>query len=516
MSNDPADPQPNTFGYEGSPGFSPAFWAMVVVTGAGARLGGGLLMKLLRAAQHLAWSYQSGDFLTAVSKTTMQRRVGVLLFAGVMVAVSRRVFRRLTGGHGGELSAAIWFRSGDIPFFHTVGRSVVSILTVAFGAAVGREAAPKQFGGALASALAKWVKLSSSQRRLLVACGAGAGIAAVYNVPLGGAIFALEVLLGELSLSLVLPALATSLIAVAVSWIFLPNQPTYFFPIYPFSWIALAGAAILGLLAGLVSIFYIKAISWADERTPKGKWIYITPIVVFAILGVAAIAYPQLLGNGKNVVQLAFLDQLSLPLLAILVVPRTLATVACLAGGTPGGLFTPTMTVGALVGGLWGHLWNQILPGEPAAAYAIFGAGAVLAATTKGPLSSLVFIFELTDHVTALAVPLILAIAVATLVARHFDPRSIYSVRIHTGKAAAREMQHEQVISAAAPYAEVLKRLLPLTGRNLPLYVVDEDGELVGEITADRAANAEAFARPLEAASADDLATPVKACPSFL
>jgi H+/Cl- antiporter ClcA len=516
MSDKETDPQPNIFGYEGSFGFAPAFWGWLLLTGIGTGLAGGGLMKLLRAAAHLAWSYDSGDFLTAVSKTSAEHRVAVLLIAGFIVAASRRVFRRMTGGHAGEISSAIWFRSGDMPFFRTICSGIISIICVALGAAVGREAAPKQIGGALASSFAKFGKLSSAQRRLLVACGAGAGLAAVYNVPLGGPLFALEVLLGELSLSLVIPALATSLIAVAVSWTLLPNEPTYSFPVYPLANIALAGAMVLGLVAGVASIFYVKAIAWADLRKPKGVWVILAPLLVFAVLGIAAIRYPQLLSNGKDVVQLAFVDQLGLPLLAVLIVPRALATIGCLVCGTPGGLLTPTLTIGALIGGLFGHVWNQILPGEQAAAYAIFGAGAVLAATTKGPLSSLVLMFELTDHVTNLVVPLMLAIAVATLLVRHFEIRSIYSARIHLGKAAAEEMKHEQVISSAAPYAEVLKRLLPLASKNLPLYVVDQDGKLIGEISAERAAEAEKFARPLEAASADDLATPAISRPTWL
>jgi H+/Cl- antiporter ClcA len=470
-------------------------------------------MELLRATEHLAWHYASGDFLSAVAQCSAEHRVAVLLLAGLLVGVSRVVFNRLTGGHAGEIAAAIWFRSGDMPFFNTLGRAVVSIVTVALGAAVGREAAPKQAGGALASALAKLSKLSTTQRRLLVACGTGAGMAAAYNVPLGGAIFALEVLLGQISLSLVLPALAASLISVAVSWIFLPNQPTYSFPVYPLSISALAGGLLLGLLAGLASNFYVAAIAWADMRKPKGKWIILTPVFVFAGLGIASIAWPQLLGNGKDIVQQTFLDQVGFPLLAILVVGRMAATVGCLGAGTPGGLFTPTITVGALLGGLFGHFWNQVFPGESIAAYAIFGAGAVLAATTKGPLSALVMMFELTDHVTSLAVALILVIVVATVVARQFDPRSIYSARVHLGKSAANEMKHERVISSATHYTEVLKRLMLLRGRDRSLYVVDENGRLIGQISEERAAKAENFARPLEAASADDLAMPVVSKP---
>lgn len=516
MTGSQSDVQPNIFGYEGSFGFSPKFWGLLVLTGIGAGIAGGLLMVLLRAAQHFAWSYTSGDFLTAVMHSTSARRVGVVLLAGIMVAIVRPILQRGTGGHAGEVAAAIWFRSGEMPFWKTMAKSVVSILAVALGAAVGRESAPKQAGGAIGNLLAKVASLPSSQKRLLVACGAGAGMAAVYNVPLGGALFALEVLLGHLSLSLVLPAVASSLLAVAVSWLFLPNQPTYFFPTYSLSLSALGGAMLLGALAGGASVAYVKAIAWADSRKPKGKWILIAPVLVFAALGWAAIPFPQLLGNGKDVVQLTFLDQLPFSLLAILLVPRALATTACIASGTPGGLFTPTITVGALFGGIFGHLWNTICPGEATAAYAIFGAGAVLAAATKGPISALVLIFELTNHVTSLAVPLMLGICVATLIAKHFDARSIYSARIHSGKAVAAEMKDERVISAAVPYPEVLKRLLALGPNPPPLYVVDEAGDLVGEIRVEHAARADQFARPLETACADDLALPAKVLPGEL
>jgi hypothetical protein len=172
------------------------------------------------------------------------------------------------------------------------------------------------------------------------------------------------------------------------------------------------------------------------------------------------------------------------------------------------------MTAGALLGGLFGHLWSQFFAGPPAAAYAIFGAAAVLAASTKGPVSALVLTFELVDHVTVLAVPLMLTVAMATLVGRYFEARSVYSVRIHLGRSTAAEIDHTRVISAAAPYAEVLKRLLPFREKNMPLYAVDEDGALVGQISVGRAIEAETFARPLQTASADDLATEAKTLPA--
>lgn len=514
MENVPLEAQPNISAYEGWFGFPPRFWFMAAVAGIGAGLAASALMGLLRATQHLAWSYSAGDFLSAVQKTGAAQRIGVLFMAGVLVAVARKIFKRHTGGHAGEVAAEIWFHSGNMPFWRTLGRSCVSIIVVGLGAAVGRESAPKQMGAAISNLLSKWVNLPSAQRRVLVACGTGAGMAAVYNVPMGGAIFAAEVLLGQLTLSLALPALATSLIAVAVSWLFLPNVPTYFEPGYRFSTASLAGGLLLGIAAGLASVAWTKAIAWADSRKPSGKWLMTAPIIVLTVLGAAAVIYPQLLGNGKGVTQLAFTGQFSLPLLAILVAPRALATIACFASGTPGGLFTPTMTVGALLGGLFGELWNHAFPGEAAGAYAILGAAAVFAASAKAPLASIILTFELLHRFDSQAVPLMLVVAVATLIARHFDPRSIYSARIHAGKAVAAELKQPQVISSAWPYGEIVKRLLSLPGK--PIYVVDESGALLGQITAARAVDVKKINGPLEATTADDLAAPVPTLPSTL
>jgi chloride channel protein, CIC family len=301
---------------------------------------------------------------------------------------------------------------------------------VGLGASLGREAAPQQTGAALASALCDWAKRPEWQRRLLVACGAGAGMAAVYNVPLGGALFSLEVLLGTLTLPLVLPALATSLIATAISWIALPRAPTYAIPSYQVHTSQIVWALLIGPLAGLVAIAWIGLVGRAHMVRLSGWQRLAVPLVVFAALGALAIAYPQLLGNGKNVVQLAFVARLSVALLAILMVLKPLATAACLGSGAPGGLFTPTLALGVLFGGLLGDGWSQLWPGAPLGGYAIIGGAAVLGAAMQGPLAAVVLLLELTHHADALMVPILLAVVEATVLARVMGAPSIYSARI--------------------------------------------------------------------------------------
>jgi CIC family chloride channel protein len=408
------------------------FWMLVVLVGLGAGLGGAALMELLKGVQHLAWSYHLGSFLEGVQGASATRRVLVLTIGGVVAGGGAML---LAGRGGGEISEAIWLRDARLPLLGSLARAVHSIVIVGLGASLGREAAPQQTGAAVASALSEWAKLPDWQRRLLVACGAGAGMAAVYNVPLGGALFALEVLLGTLTLPLVLPALATSLIATAVAWIVLPTQPTYSIPAYSISGSQVVWAVIVGPIAGLAAVGYIRVIARAHALRPPSGWMRLAaPIAVFAAIGLVAIAYPQILGNGKNIVQLSLTARLSVALLAVLLVLKPLATAACLGSGAPGGLFTPTLAYGVLLGGLLGEAWAQIWPGAPLGSYAIVGGAAVLGAAMQGPLAAVVLLLELTHRADSLMVPILLAVVEATVLARVLGAPSIYSARLTAGE----------------------------------------------------------------------------------
>jgi chloride channel protein, CIC family len=420
--------QPNVPGRGIVASFGARFWALVTIVGVAAGLAGAALLELLRLVQHAAWSYHAGAFLDAVERASADRRVLVLLIGGVFAGASAIALARL--GRGGEVSEAIWLRGSRLPLWANLARAVESIVIVALGASLGREAAPQQAGAAVASTLSERTRLPDWQRRLLVACGVGAGMAAVYNVPLGGALFALEVLLGTLTLPLVLPALASTLTATAVAWIVVPTAPTYDIPTYHVHLSEVVWALIVGPLAGLVSVYYIRLIARAHAVRPSGWMRLLAPVVVFTALGAVAIAYPQLLGNGKNVVQLALVGQLGVALLAVLLVLKPLATAACLGSGASGGLFTPTLALGVLFGGLLGYGWSQLWPGAPLGGYAFIGGAAILGAAMQGPLAAVVLMLELTHHGDSLMVPELLAIVEATVVTRLLGAPSIYSARV--------------------------------------------------------------------------------------
>lgn len=407
--------------------YGPRFWALVVLIGLGAGIGGALLIALLHAVQHLAWSYDSGPFLKAVEHASPARRVLVVTIGGLIAGGGVLLLARFGSA---DVSDALWLRRARLPLFGSLAHGVHSIVIVALGASLGREAAPQQAGAAIASTLGDRAGLPEWQRRLLVACGAGAGMAAVYNVPLGGALFALEVLLGTLALPLVLPALGTALIATAVAWVSVPKAPTYLIAEHSAHASQIVWAAIVGPLAGLASVAYIRLIAGAHRRRPSGAMRLIAPFVVFAALGVLSIAYPQLLGNGKNLVQLALVAQLGAVLLAVLLVLKPIVTAACLASGAPGGLFTPTLAFGVLLGGLAGRAWSELWPGSPLGSYAVVGGAAVLAASMQGPLAAIVLMLELTHRAEGLLVPILLAVVGATVVSRLMGAPSIYSARL--------------------------------------------------------------------------------------
>jgi CIC family chloride channel protein len=402
------------------------FWLVVVLAGIGAGVGAGVLMAILHAVQHLSYGYGHGDFQSGVARAPAWRRVVVLGGAGVVLGGAWVVLRKV-GGPVRGLDEAVWEHRGRLPFFDTAANALLQIVAVGAGATLGREGAPKELGAGLASMLCDRAGLTPAQRRILVACGAGAGMAAVYNVPLGGALFAAEVLLGTMALPAVIPALATAAVATGTSWLLLPDRPTYEVGRLHVTAPLTIWAVLMGLVAGLLGAVLVVLVGWAKARATKGTRALGTITVALAAVGTVAIALPEVLGNGKDVAQLAFSGALGLSLVAAILLVRPLATAACLRAGAVGGLFTPTLTVGALAGSLAGRAWQVLVPGEAMAAFAVIGAAALLSGAMQSPIASVVLVIELTHSGLSLLVPIALAAAAATAVSRVLVPASLYT-----------------------------------------------------------------------------------------
>jgi CIC family chloride channel protein len=417
-------------------GFSGAerrFWVLVVATGAAAGLGAVLLLWLLRAVQRLAWgATESTSFLPAVQSAGTAQRVLVPALAGVLVAVVTLLARSPVGGHGtAGIIEAIWLKEGLLSLPRALLRGTTSIIAVAMGASLGREGALIQTGAAFGSALGRRLGVSPQQARLLVACGAASGIAAAYNVPIGAALFGLEVLLGSFALELLGPIVASCVVATLLSRTLVASHPTYVIPHYELLTLpeVLLSLAVFGPLLGVASAAFVKVLdgfSATLSRVPVKVRPFL-PIPAMAALGAAAIAFPELLGNGYETANAALLGQVGLSLLLALPLLKLLSTALCSGAGVPGGLFTPSLFVGALLGGGAGELIHRVWPASaPSGAYALVGMAGILAGTTHAAVSSVLIVFELTGNYDVI-LPLMLVCAVSAAVSRRLVPDSIYT-----------------------------------------------------------------------------------------
>ena len=280
-----ATEQPNVTG-DGETALTPLFWAMVALTGVTTGLLGDGLMYVLFGVQHLAFGYHSGSFAAAVEHASVLRRVTSLVAAGCFGGIAWYVLRRYTAGESAQIDEEVWSGDGCLSLRRSTGTSLISEVVIGMGASIGREAAPKLMGGASASILATWARLSPPQRRFLVACGGGAGLAAVYNVPLGGALFTAEILCGAVNLPVVLPALACSFTATAVAWVYLPDHATYVdIPAYHFTMTLLVCAVVMGPVVGVLSSAYVRMVGWASHHRPAGRASIGAPLVAFGPWG---------------------------------------------------------------------------------------------------------------------------------------------------------------------------------------------------------------------------------------
>ena len=425
-----ATEQPNATS-DGDAPLTPRLWVAVVCTAVITGVCATALMWVLFSVQHLTYRYGSGELVTAVERASDAHRVLALVIAGVVGAAGLTFVRRVFRGESTDVDGAIW--SGDAKLGARLGitTALLSELVIGMGASLGREAAPKLVGGIAGGACATRAGLTAGQRRLVMACGAGAGLACVYNVPLAGALYIAEVLLGTVALPTILPAVCCTCIATMATWIYLPDAATYVgVPDYPFSPNVLAWAVVAGPLIGLASAAYIRLVGWTSHHQVRGNKVLVTLPVALGILGCVGIAFPQLFGNGKDIAHAAFLGRDGLALLCAIAMLKPLVTMLCLGGGGSGGLFTPTLSFGAALGGALGGVWSLFWHGVPIGAYAMVGASALLASSLQAPLTALALVFELTRSGFGLTVPMMVAAVGATVVARHVDGYSIYTARL--------------------------------------------------------------------------------------
>ncbi len=388
---------------------------VTLLVGIGAGVGGMLLAMLLHLLQHLAYGYSLGviigpqSFLSGVTEAAPWRRVGALAVCGLVAGLGWWAVYAC-GRPLVSIRQAVKSHDAAMPLA-TVGHALLQIITVGLGSPLGREVAPREIGALLATWLSRRAGLNAGETRIMIACGAGAGLAAVYNVPLAGAVFTLEVLLQTFSLPAVAPAIATSVIAALVAWAGLGDESQYRLPHLDISASLVCWSILAGPAFGWAGCWYTRLATAARARAPQDWRLVPWCLLVFSAIGVAAIWYPHLLGNGKGPMQLVLDGDVGLRLAIVLLALKLAATTASLRAGAEGGMLTPGMAVGALFATVIGIGWSTLWPGTSLGAFAVVGGAAFLSSSMMMPLTAVALIMEFTRMDHDFLIPVLLAVA---------------------------------------------------------------------------------------------------------
>src|SRR5579862_5711173 len=369
----------------------------------------------------------------------------VPVIGGVFVTFLITNFAPEARGHGvPEVMDAIYYKDGLIRPVVALIKSLASALSIGTGAAVGREGPIIQIGSALGSSLGQIIHMAPWQRITLVAAGAGAGIAATFNTPIGGVMFAIELMMPELSARTFLPVALATGTATFVGRIFFGIHPAFAIPSelltseHPATFAALILFALLGGLIGLAATAFIRGLSFAEDVFEHIANPYVRHVIGMLGLGVLIYVLFRTAGHyyvegvGYSTIQAILSGGLSFPaLLVLLFVAKLCATSTSLGSGSSGGIFSPSLFMGATIGGAFGALVNSVHPveGVSVATAAIIGMAAMVGGGTGAAMTAVTMIFEMTRDYD-LVMPSIVAVALAIGVRRLLSQENIYTIKL--------------------------------------------------------------------------------------
>jgi CIC family chloride channel protein len=473
---------------------------IAIVCGLGGGFGAVALRELIALVQGVFFG-RGEDYLAVVRAVPWGWRLLAPAVGGLFVGPLVYFVAREAKGHGvPEVMESIVVRGGVIRPRVVIVKAVASAITIGSGGSVGREGPIVQIGSALGSTLGQVLGISTRQIRTLVGCGAAAGIAAAFNAPIAGALFAVEILLGDFGVPQFSPIVISSVVATVVSRHFLGDFPAFTVPAYrlagPFE---LIPYMIVGAFSGLVALAFISVLYGCEklfDRVAMPEYLK-TPLGGLMI-GVVGIWLPDIFGVGYSSINAALAGQLPVALLAILVVAKILTTSVTLASGGSGGVFAPSLFLGAMTGGFFGTFIHGMFPAytSTSGAYALVTMGAVVGAATHAPITAIIIIFELTGDYRIIA-PLMAACVISTLVATLLRRDSIYTLKLRERgidpfkeddpnvlkQLYVRDIvdRNPDVLPASAPFSSVLD--LAVRSRHSSFFVVDAQQQLLGAVS---------------------------------
>lgn len=397
----------------------PALIAAVAIVGIAIGAAAGLLTLMLYQVERFALGYienahESGPFNVPALRRLISVTVGASIAAVIWWLLRTRTTTvpSVKKAVGGAL----------MPVWQTIVHVLLQIFIVGTGMSIGREVAPRELGAMFGQRFARWVRLGAKDTRMLVAIAAAAGLAGVYNAPLAGTFFAVEILLADVTLETVTLAFACSALA---SWVASLVKGTHTFYLIGkanglFTPDYMVFALIAGLMLGVAGALFRRGSQWAEKNKPSGAGILWMMPLAGLLTGVVAIAVPQVMGNGRATAQLSFSSKADLaviPVLLLSFVAKAIVTLMTIRSGASGGVLQPGIALGASGGAMLGILWMQMFHTNSIGMYALLGACALLAASQQAPLMAICLVMELADAPINLFVPIGLAVAVSAFTA---------------------------------------------------------------------------------------------------
>ena len=469
---------------------------------------GALLFRLLTAVIQFGFLGDPAEHLASISRALPNWRVVLAPTAGGL-AIGLLIRHVLPGRQPqgvAQVMEASALRSGRMGLREGLAAAFVSAASIGCGASVGREGPIVHLGATFASWVAQRLRLSAPLAKTLLGCGVAAAIGSAFNAPIAGVFFALEVVVGHYGLGAFSPVVVSSVMGTVITRIHIGADAAFTLPPqHVVSFLEIPAFVLLGLVSALAAIALLRAIALvhtSHERLGTPTWL--RPALAGFATGLIALQLPEVLGVGYETTDLALKNGYGLEFLIVLAIAKAAATALCLGSGFGGGMFSPSLVLGAMVGGAYGLIADGLVPelGSAASVYALLGMGAIAACTLGAPISTVIIIFELTgDYGVTFAV--MIAVAVASVFFRQLHWHSFFTWQL------AQEgidvlARRDRSLLRTARLAEVMRRevvTVPLEAdlerlkalfrhRHLPIFVVDESGKLYGSIAFEDLADA--------------------------
>lgn len=476
--------------------------AIAIVIGIGCGFATVSLQWMIQFLHEIFWGVKDIT-VDSLSGIPWWMRLLIPALGGLLMSPIVRYIAPEAKGHGvPEVMAAVARQGGIIKFKVGIAKAVSSAITIASGGSAGREGPIIQIGAAIGSSVARFLRVSGRRLRIFVGCGAAAGMASTFNAPIAGTLFAVEVILGEFGLLQFSPIVMAAVTATVVSRGFWGSEPVFEVPGYqlnhPLELILYLG---LGILCGVVSVAFIRSLAWSEEKTEQLQRLpfWVKPTAGGLGLGIIAVALPHVMGDGYSTVDLALNGRMGFWLLAALLVLKIAATCLTLGSGGSGGVFAPSMFIGAMTGGLVGHIALLVFGDGGSVSlgsYALVGMGGLIAGAMHSPITAMIIMFELTNDYEII-LPLMVVCITANLISSRMCRDSIYTIKltqqgidVFKGRSldifrttpVERCMTRDfQTVSTDANAADVLSTLME--SRFNHLYLTDPGGSYHGVIS---------------------------------